>query len=59
MKEIDKLRPARCFAGPRELAAVDNDVDRAGFAGVRAPGKRDLSAGVGNKLRRRVRALQE
>ena len=55
-EKVDELRPAWRFAGPRELPPVDNNIDRARLAGVRAPGDGHLDTTVGHKLLRRVGA---
>ena len=59
MEEIDEPGSARCLTGTRKLAPIDNDIDRARLAGIRAPGDSDLTACIRGELIAGVGALNK
>ncbi len=58
-EKIDQLRPARALARAGEIPAVQDGIDRTGFAGIRTPGKSDLRTFVRHELACLVRTGQK
>ena len=58
-EEINELRSARRLAGARELAPIDDHIDRAGLSAIRSTGKGNLSSRIRDELRSCVGALDK
>ena len=59
IEKINQLGATRCFTRAREISSSGQNVDCAGLAGIRAPGKGHLAAGIIRKSLRIIRACQE